>query len=376
VNRKNINDIIKLALPFSSAIIGAPRKAAEMAEYVKGNTTGGTIEYFKLERENINSPELPSFFKAHEVVLQHEDFIAGLNDTRVWGTSGAVIAAGDYFISDVSREFNKGLGIEHSIYYTIKQVIARRLKGNTAVIGTAGANIYYHWMIDILPRLAMVAKMISWDKVDHFITGFTQLPFQTETLSRLNIPVDKIIASNENWNFHIKADYLFVPSLAGPLDQPQPLQVDFLRSLFKDSISTQPPFRMLYISRKKTGRRAIVNEDELIACLSKHHFEVIDCEEMSVAEQAGLFSEAAIIIGSHGSAFTNLVFCNPGTTVIDIFNDSHINPCFWLISKLVNLNYHFMSGISKPIDNNLKNDCTIVDILEFKKLLNKIGLPE
>lgn len=356
--------------------MGAPRKTAGIKEYLEKNPGAGVINFLDQFDDSSYTSGLPFFFKSHKVVVAHSDFIACLNAARVWGGNGAVIAAGDYFIRDVSREFNKGLGIEHSVYYTIKQVKPRILKGNVAVIGTAGANIYYHWMMDILPRLAMVAKAISLDQVDYFITGFTLLPFQTETLSRLAIPLSKIIASNENWNFHIKADSLLVPSLAGPLDQPQRMQVGFLRTLFKDCISTRPPFRRLYISRKKTRRRSIVNEDELTACLSRHHFQTVDCEEMTVAEQASLFSEAAIIIGSHGSAFTNLVFCNPGTAVIDIFNDSHINPCFWLISKLMNLNYHFMSGVSKRIDNNAKNDCTIVDILEFKKLLNKIGLPQ
>ena len=374
MNRKNINDIIKLALPVSSAIIGAPRRAAKMVEYMKENTSGATIEYSKLEKEQINSPELPSFFKSHEVVFQQEGFIAELNDARVWGSNGAVVAAGDYFISDVSREFNKGLGIEHSIYYTIKQVKARRLRGRAAVIGTAGSTVYYHWMMDILPRLAMVSKMTSLDKVDFFITGFTQLPFQTETLSRLAIPLHKIIASNANWNSHVKADSLLVPSLAGPLDQPQATQVYFLRTLFKDCISTQPPFRRLYISRKKIGRRAIVNENELTAILSKHHFQVVDCEELSVAEQAVLFSEAAIILGSHGSAFTNLVFCTAATIVVDIFNPSHVNACFWFISQINQLEYYYLLGEAKPIDDNPKNDQTIVDLDELNRLLKKTGL--
>lgn len=374
MNRKNINDLIKMLVPVPSTIIGAPRKSSAMREYLKCNPAGGIIEF----EDDLDCSQaevaLPDFFKPFEVFLKYSAFIARLNSCRVWGGNGAVIAAGDYLISDVAREFNKGLNIEHSIFYTIKQIKASLLKGNAAIIGTAGANVYYHWMLDILPRLGLISKMIPLSSIDHFITGFNCLPFQNETLEKLGIGVEKIIASNDNWNFHIKAETLFVPSLAGPLDQPDFYQVDFLRNLYKDSISDKQSFRKIYISRKKVGRREIINEDELITYLSKYHFEIVHCEEMKVAEQVNLFSEASVIICSHGSALTNLVFCKPHTIVIDIFNPSHINPCFWFISNILDLEYHFILGESKSFDNNSKNDHTIVDIILFVNTLQKIGL--
>ena len=375
MNGKNINDIIKLFLPVSSTFIGAPRKLAGMSDYLNNHPDAGTIAPCEAVNFAVYSTALQSsFFQSHELVLKHANFIASLNGARVWGTNGAVIGAGDYFISDVSREFNKGLHIDHSVYYTIKQIKSTMLKGTTALIGTVGANIYYHWMLDILPRLALIAKHISIEQIDYFVTAYTQLPFQTETLNKAGIPLHKIIASNENWNFHIQAERLLVPSLAGPLDQPTPAQINFLRTLYSDCMHTKKPFRKLYISRKKAGRREIVNENELIDYLLIYGFEIIYCEEMAVAEQVSLFSEATFIIGSHGSAFTNLVFCQPNTTVVDIFNASHINPCFWFISKMLDLEYHSISGKSKSIDSNPKNDHTIVDIMLFKKTLQTIGL--
>jgi len=376
VTRKDINDIIKILLPVSSSVVGAPRRVADMSGYLKNNPGAGTMEIYEDTSVSNDPIVLPSFFKSYHEEVKYSKFIARLNTARVWGINGAVIGVGDYFINDVSREFNKGLNIDHSVYYTIKQVKSKLLKGTVAVIGTAGANIYYHWMLDILPRLALVAKNISLNAVDYFITEFAGLPFQKETLDRMGIPENKILASNNNWKFHVKADTLLVPSLAGPLDQPTSFQVDFLKSLYQDCVSAEEPYRRIYISRKKTGRREIVNEEELLNCLSKHNFEVIHCEEMKVAEQVQLFLEAAVIISSHGSALTNLAFCKPGTIVLDIFNRSHINPCFWFLSRLNKLDYHFLAGMSKPIDANPKNDNTIVNIKDFKLMLQEMGLYE
>jgi capsular polysaccharide biosynthesis protein len=338
-----------------------------MDEYLKLNPGAGSMEMYEISGVSNDPIVLPSFFKSYQAEEKYSKFIARLNRARVWGINGAVIGEGDYFISDVSREFNKGLNIEHSVYYTIKQVKSKLLKGTVAVIGTAGANIYYHWMLDVLPRLSLIAKSTSLKEVDYFITEFAGLPFQKETLNRMGIPDNKIIASNDNWKFHIKADTLLVPSLAGPLDQPTFFQVDFLKSFYKDCLSTQPATRKIYISRKKNCSREIVNEEELLTYLSGSNFEVIYCEEMKVAEQAKLFSEAAVIICSHGSALTNLAFSKPGTTILDIFNTSHINPCFWFLSRINELNYHFFQGRSISIDSNPKNDNTLVDINLFRK---------
>lgn len=345
-----------------------------MREYLDAYPDAGTIEFEKSSKFSLQKEELPVFFSSHDFISQHSNFIALLNLGRVWGINGAVIGDHDYFISDVSREFNKGLNIEHSVYYTIKQVKGKLLNGITAVFGTAGANVYYHWMLDILPRLGLVSKMFSLKSIDFFVTEFTHLPFQEETLEKLGIPTQKIVAANNNWGFHITAETLLVPSLAGPLNQPDFFQVNFLKKLYEDCISVNQPYRKLYISRKKIGRREIVNEAELIVCLSRYNFEIIHCEEMKVAEQVNLFSEASIIICSHGSALTNLVFCKPHTIVVDIFNPSHINPCFWFISKMVNLDYHYILGKSSAIDINPKNDNTEVDMIAFKKKCKSIGL--
>ena len=373
MNRKDVNNILSL-LPLSSSIIGAPRNTAKMIEFVKNKPLAGTV-FFNIAPE-ICSNIPPSFFKSHKTDIHKSIFAVRLKSARVWGRNGAVIAADDYFINDVSREFNKGMRVEHSIYYTIKQAKKKIIDGDTAVIGTAGANIYYHWMLDILPRLEIISKVASLKSINYFITEFTRLPFQVQTLAMVGIPLDKIIASNDNWNFHVKAEKLIVPSLAGSLDQPNNLQINFLRALYKDHIKIENKFRKLYISRNRVARRLIVNEDELITCLAKYQFEFIQCEDLQVAEQVKLFSEAAVIICSHGSALTNLVFCQEGVEVLDIFNEAHINPCFWFISQIRKLRYHFITGKSVPIDGNPKNDNTQININDLKEALQKMQLPD
>ena len=375
LNRKNINDIIKI-LPWNSEILGAPRNRASMHDYVKTFPSWGRIELQDEMSFEKDIADLPVFFRTQDFCQRYSPFVAQLYNGRIWGCNGAVIGKGDYFISDVSREFNKGMNIDHSIYYTLKQVKSRYLKGNTAVIGTAGANIYYHWMMDVLPRLSILSRIISLDEIDYFVTQYDGLPFQQETLEKAGIPSKKILASNGRLNFHVKAENLYVPSFAGPLDQPGSFQVNYLRTLFADHMGNKTPYRNIYISREKTGRRQIINEEELLHYLSLYEFEKFHTEEMTVAEQASLFSSAKIIVCSHGSALTNLAFCMRGTSVLDIFNTSHINSCFWFLSRVNLLNYQYMCGTPVSIDGNPKNDHTKVDLEAFKMILRNIGLDE
>jgi len=372
MNRKDINKLINLFFPLSSEFIGSPRKKSTVSESLKVNIGSGQLEY----EYNIDTSsffiDFPSFFSSHTLIPTHNLFLASLKNARIWGRNGAVVDARDHFLENVSREFNNGLQIDHSIFYTLKQIRYSTCELKTAVIGTAGANTYYHWMMDILPRLGLIAAVYTLNEISFFVTEFSRLPFQVETLQKIGIPINKIIASNDNWNFHIKCNDLIVPSMVSPVDHVNTFQVDFLRSLYRDCIRAQSPEKCIYISRSKAGSRVIVNESELLKTLSKHGFEIVYCEDLTIEEQVHLFSSSSFIVCSHGSALANLVFCNPKTIVIDIFNEKHINPCFWFISRINKLNYHYFLGKAVPIDENPKNDNTWIDVSNFLEYFYQI----
>jgi capsular polysaccharide biosynthesis protein len=93
----------------------------------------------------------------------------------------------------------------------------------------------------------------------------------------------------------------------------------------------------IYLSR--TGPRNITNEQELISLLQKEDFSILHCEDFSVRRQAQIFAAARIVIGLHGSALTNILFCRPGTMVIEIFSPDFIQPYYWSLSNIANLHY-------------------------------------
>ena len=86
--------------------------------------------------------------------------------------------------------------------------------------------------------------------------------------------------------------------------------------------------------RRRFTRR-IENEDEVLATLRPLGFDVVDPGTLSVAEQVLLFAEAEMVVGAHGAGLTNIAFCSPGATVIELFPADYVNVCYWALASAV-----------------------------------------
>lgn len=371
MNRKQINKVLNL-FPLSSLYIGSPKYADTTKGHLK-NKLQENIQYFKIEHTGYLD-KIPSFYSKIKLVKEYQSYVATLQNARVWGRNGAVITSNDTFLEDVSYEFGGNNKKDHSIFFTNKQKKVIEYPGLGAVISHPGAYVYYHWMVDILPRIGLLNEFCNLEDIEFLVCDYSELSFQKESFELLGIKTEKIIRCNDNWNFHARFKQLVLPSLAGYHDQPNLFQINFLRKLFKDNVSDEVPFRKIYLSRKNTGRRHIVNESTIIDEIANYGFETIYCEDLNIAQQVKLFSESSIIIGPHGSAFTNIVFCKEQTIIIDIVNKSQINPCFWIISNLCSLKYYNIFGDSVAIDENYKNDNILIDAKAFKIFFEELNI--
>jgi capsular polysaccharide biosynthesis protein len=51
-----------------------------------------------------------------------------------------------------------------------------------------------------------------------------------------------------------------------------------------------------------------------------------------------------VVVGAHGAGLANLLFCTPGTKVLELFAPRCVNLCYWVISNHAGLNYHYLLG--------------------------------
>jgi hypothetical protein len=118
---------------------------------------------------------------------------------------------------------------------------------------------------------------------------------------------------------------------------------EYLRRLTNLAPSSSATKR-LYLTRRNASFRRVVNEEQLLPILQRNGFEMFDPAERSVREQAAIFADAEAIVSPHSSAMTNLVFCRPGTAVMEIFAADYFDVSFWTAATSSACRYSAVMG--------------------------------
>jgi len=217
--------------------------------------------------------------------------------------------------------------------------------------GGAGNSNYWHWLTDVLPRFALCSKTINSSKIDYFLLPSLLKKFQNETLDCLNIPKNKRLSS-EKFR-HIKAKELIVTdhpivisdsATEGVQNIPKWVIVWLKDNFLNKNITTDKTnSRKIYIDRNDATfnnllHRSITNEDEVKRYLLKNNFVSVKLHEINFKEQVDLFNKAKCVVGLHGAGFANIIFCKPGTKVIELKN-SNAGPMYENVAKKNDLNY-------------------------------------
>jgi hypothetical protein len=84
-----------------------------------------------------------------------------------------------------------------------------------------------------------------------------------------------------------------------------------------------PAGSRLYITRRGSKLRQILNEEEVISALEKLGFTVLQSKWDNHPEQIAAFGGAEMVVGVHGAGLTNIIFSAPGTKVLEIFPNNH-----------------------------------------------------
>lgn len=128
--------------------------------------------------------------------------------------------------------------------------------------------------------------------------------------------------------------------------------------------------RRIYVSRANASLRVMSNETELIALLSLYDFETVFFEEMTFEQQIVLMQESDILLGVHGANLANLVFMNPGATVIEIAAPELLNNVYYRLALYTSLKYYYL--VCDPETLNLVRMTGRVDIEKLRILLDEI----
>jgi len=192
---------------------------------------------------------------------------------------------------------------------------------------------YSHLVLESLGRLKVFLDAgFSLSDVDHVLCPIPCSENARRILDRLGIPESKRVWAERDRMF--RADVLLAPSFPGTAQNYPPWLVEFLR----DSQGPLPERgdRRLYVDRKGATRDA-VNRDALLEIVSDHDFEIYDPGTHD--DQPADFASAAIVVGAHGAGLTNLIFCAPGTPVMEIMQSDHVSSYYYTLAVSAGLEY-------------------------------------
>jgi capsular polysaccharide biosynthesis protein len=289
------------------------------------------------------SEEVRAFFAARAVAGACGRFVAELPGGRVYGAGAILSPDGRIVARDVSPDFGRSEDDHWLRTYDYMRSPAFQA-GRTGVIAVTLGNGYSHWLLEELPRLLAVRAT----PLDAVIAN-VGLPMARDAIARAGFRGEIIPAKRDR---HWQCERLIVPSFPAQPNLPTRESVEAVREFTERSMAGSTGCgAKLYVSRAKARRRRVVNEAELESTLGALGFETVFLEEMPWTEQIRRFSAAREIVAAHGAGLANLVFCGKGTRVVELFNRDYVNPCFWRVAALRELDYRpLMERGEGPLD--------------------------
>jgi capsular polysaccharide biosynthesis protein len=293
------------------------------------------------------STEIRELFRPHASLVLAGDFIARLPGARVFGSGAVLSPDGKSIARDVSVDFGKPFQ-QHWLlgYQKIRPPVW--IPGTTLVAATALGAGYAHWLLEELPRL-LVSRGVECDTIlTNRTTSFSREAWKLAGFSATLLEPRRYS--------HFGCEQLIVPSLIGQPGYPT-RRVGRILEEFTGQIGEEAPIstgERIYLSREKARRRRVANEAELWTWLSTQGFERIFTEELTWAEQINVFRRAKVVVAPHGAGLANIVFCQRGTRIVEFFNRSYVNGCYWRLAAIQGLDYRpIVEAGAEPLAHEL-----------------------
>ena len=256
----------------------------------------------------------------------------------------------------------------------------REIAGTSIVFnGIGNAGNYYHWTGEFLPRLALLRKHSDLSEFEN-IVAFARRPasFVEETIRVLFPDFKGAIHTLQDIFVRLEDAVFFVPRQVAARTETSADRIDaaLLVAGTKPSWGSLPIFRdhvrkfaarhtrlvkdsghALVVSRDKAPRRRWQNEDRILDMVSGAARKIY-AEDHTIAEQISLFGGARVVIAQHGAGLANILYCKPGTRVIEITSRNH-SARAWDFAKLgivEKLDYHVVVvDAADDIPNEIEN---------------------
>lgn len=341
-------------------------------------------QYKKLRpfpKEEVATPEvktMPSFdtpfkYLEGERFLSHDIFTAVLEGVFYEPGNGVVLTKSREILAESLYPNMDRITIAGAFLH--KDFILRRLfeKPVETISGYSSIyqglpNGYYHKLIDLVPRCHLL-NQLEYSNIDEIKLLYAEPLSESEKLL-----VPKLIPSNVHLNVLKPGQLYYLEKLILPTYLTQfgsgYLPASYLENLRDRVLPKRPSKRLhrIYISRAKSvsqlKKRHILNEEDLFNALKERGFKLYQLEDYSLEEKIELFYDAEIVVGTHGSGLSHIVFSDH-VKVLEFQIMGKMQTYFYYLCKALDHNYQYWSAGKSNTRENFS-----VDVSKILQLLD------
>jgi capsular polysaccharide biosynthesis protein len=192
-----------------------------------------------------------------------------------------------------------------------------------------------HWLTAHLPKLLLLDRL---GLLDDAVLPDRLTATQDASLRLLGLDPDRFARFDETRPLEVE-DLTLVQT-----DRFRPELLRPVRDRLAPPLADAERPRRIYVSRARARFRRLRNEDEILPMLEARGFERVFLEDLDFAAQIDLMRRAGAVIAPHGAGLTNVMFCAPGTHVVEIASPRFPNPNFYAVSAAMGHAYSIVGA--------------------------------
>ncbi|MEB5928169.1 MULTISPECIES: glycosyltransferase family 61 protein [Acinetobacter] len=227
-------------------------------------------------------------------------------------------------------DYSAGFVKKHNSDTALVRLNQKRIKMNNVLyLGGNGCFNYYHWLIEIIPKLLYLNNDIlaeyqidsilcdisaqrieSFGKILNIILTEKGIDLPIKYVNRKNdIELQRILYVNNfnNLVFNSKIRLSGVEYSHFYINSLKKLRKILINAVNKKDLG----YKKIFLARKESQVR-FYNQAEVLSYFISQGFKPVYLEEYSFEEQISLFTHADFIVGPSGAAWSNIIFCKEG----------------------------------------------------------------
>lgn len=259
-----------------------------------------------------------------------------IENAKVFGPTLGVCDENWNLVRELSRDWGKiigQLGIMKRLFLPPRKTLA----GDVILGAILGGETYFHWMTEGLPLLHETFKAMKRRgiKPSAILFHAKTARFHKDTMDAIGLRNIPVFAIQKKAYYECEKLYFTSPKIiSGRVSK---AEINFLRSIYLSPKIRNAQTERIAILRNDARSRGLTHFEKIVKILLGFDFKLYEPSHFSVKDQAKRFFEARTIVAVHGAALTNLIFCRPGTKVVELFSAKYVNPCYAHICRQLGL---------------------------------------